>query len=111
MDTLQPPDHQNDQAMTGLTEMRNLYEVGVEVLKLFKRVKNIDTSTDGNLTNEEWPHAAITAEADRFELWSVNLGLFVSGHGSLDYRLRQAESLKHTIKTFLTNLYTALIEG
>ena len=100
-----------DEAMTEMTEFQNLHEVGVEILKLFKQVKNIDTTVDGGTTGQEWSRGAIAAEADRFELWSINLGLFVSGHGSLDYRLRQAENLKQTIGTFLSNLNTALKEG
>ncbi|PQE07748.1 meiosis-specific serine threonine- kinase mek1 protein [Rutstroemia sp. NJR-2017a BVV2] len=51
------------------------------------------------------------AEADRFELWSVNLGLFVYGHGSLDYRVREAPSLKSTLQEFIADLNRALIEG
>ena len=91
--------------------MKTLHEVGVEILILFKRVKNIDIAVDSNSTDVDWPHAAIAAEADRFEFWSINLGLFVSGHGSLEYRLRQAESLKHTVETFLANLSIALAQG
>ena len=36
---------------------------------------------------------AISTESQRFELWATNLGLYHSGHSSLDYRFRDAPSL------------------
>ncbi|KAL4911445.1 hypothetical protein BDW74DRAFT_142923 [Aspergillus multicolor] len=56
------------------------------------------------------PIAPIAAEADRFELWAVNLGLFVAGHGSLDYRVREAESISGTLHRFMISLNEALAE-
>lgn len=88
------------------SDLKSLHVIGVEILKMFKRVKSVEFSIDSS-----WPHAAVAAEADRFELWSINLGLFVPGHGSLNYRLREAEGLKDTIRTFLTSLHAALEEG
>ena len=71
----------------------------------------MDPATAEASTIEDWPHGAVAAEADRFEFWSINLGLFVPGHGSLDYRLRLADSLRYTIGMFLTNLKSALSAG
>ena len=69
-------------------ETASLHGLGIEILRLFKRVQSIDSTIADGSTIENWPHAAVAAEADRFEFWSINLGLFVPGHGSLDYRLR-----------------------
>ena len=92
--------------MTEANGIESLHDLGIEILKLFKRVKTLDATADSS-----WPHAAVAAEADRFEFWSINLGLFIPGHGSLDYRLRQTEGLENTIRTFLTSLHAALEEG
>ncbi len=41
----------------------------------------------------------------------MNLGLFVAGHGSLDYRVRDAEKLAQTIRRFMKELVDTLGEG
>ena len=96
--------------MVGATKWETLSDTGLETMKLFKRVKAIDNLV-GNARHEEWPKAQFAAEADRFELWAVNLGLFVSGHGSLDYRVRQAESIGHTLQRFISGLNNSLSQG
>jgi len=87
-----------------------LAETGHETITLLKQVKNINKPVE-NSTTEEWPKGLFAAEADRFNLWAVNLGLFVSGHGSLDYRLREAERLESTVRRFIEDLNNSLIEG
>ena len=96
--------------MAEATEPQTLNHTGLETIKLFKQIKAIDKLA-GTAGHEEWPKAEFAGEADRFELWAVNLGLFVSGHGSLDYRVRQAESIGYTLRRFLTGLNNALAEG
>jgi hypothetical protein len=88
----------------------DLANAGLEVTKLFRDVKQVERVV-GDATHEEWPKALFAAEADRFELWAVNMGLFVSGHGSLDYRIREAETLGLTLLTFISDLGTSLVEG
>ncbi|TLD09898.1 hypothetical protein PgNI_05861 [Pyricularia grisea] len=56
------------------------------------------------------PAALLASEAEKFELWAVNLGLFVAGHGSLDYRIREAGRLSETIRRFITELLGSLDE-
>ncbi|KAH6867306.1 hypothetical protein B0T10DRAFT_419988, partial [Thelonectria olida] len=82
----------------------SLADLGLETLNFFERVQAIDG------TPKEWPSAPLATEAERFELWAVNLGLFVAGHGSLDYRLREAERLTQTIQRFLQELTDLLAE-
>ena len=85
----------------------SLADLGFEALNLFQRVKAVD----GDKASQDWPVGSFTAEAERFELWAVNLGLFVVGHGSLDYRVREAERLAQTIRRFLEELMGSLAEG
>ena len=85
----------------------SLADLGFEALSLFQRVQTVDSDN----TSQDWPAASFTAEAERFELWAVNLGLFVVGHGSLDYRVREAHRLAQTIRRFLQELMESLAEG
>lgn len=85
----------------------SLADLGFEALSLFKRVQTVDSGT----TSQDWPAASFTTEAERLELWAVNLGLFVVGHGSLDYRVREADRLAQTIRRFLQELMDSLAEG
>ena len=85
-----------------------LRDIGLRIVELFKRMKGLPTVTDPGLSQA---YASSEAEADRFQLWAVNLGLFVFGHGALDYRLRDADSLHRTVWVFLGNLERALVEG
>ena len=93
--------------LRGLPVTTSLAELGFEALKLFEQVQTVD----GRKTPQEWPAAPFAAEAERFELWAVNLGLFVTGHGSLDYRIREADRLAQTIKRFMKELMDSLAEG
>ncbi|KAH8812882.1 hypothetical protein F5884DRAFT_668366, partial [Xylogone sp. PMI_703] len=95
--------------MEAPARLPTLAEMGLETIALLKQVKNIDKPAE-NMITEEWPRGLFAAEADRFDLWAVNLGLFVSGHGSLDYRLRDAERLESTIRKFIKDLNSSLNE-
>ena len=86
-----------------------LRQLGGETLTLLKRVRAV--GRDEDIIHSGWPSVLFEAEADRFELWAVNLGLFVPGHGSLDYRVREAESLEHTLRRFMKGLNDSLTEG
>lgn len=85
----------------------SLADLGFEALSLFQRIQVVDSDKP----SQEWPATSFTAEAERFELWAVNLGLFVVGHGSLDYRVREADRLAQTIRRFLQELINSLAEG
>ncbi|KAF6234027.1 hypothetical protein HO173_007857 [Letharia columbiana] len=90
----------------GLPMSASLADLGFEALSLFQRVQTVNSDK----TSQDWPAASFTAEAERFELWAVNLGLFVVGHGSLDYRVREADRLAQTIRRFLQELMDSLAE-
>ena len=85
----------------------SLADLGFETLKLFQQV--LDFKSDE--VSPDWPAASFASEAERFELWAVNLGLFVVGHGSLDYRVREADRLAQTIRRFMQELVDTLAEG
>ncbi|KAG9780374.1 hypothetical protein KCU88_g3711, partial [Aureobasidium melanogenum] len=55
-------------------------------------------------------HALFLYEYERFHIWTVDLGLLVPAHGSLDYRLREADRLAHTFEVFLADLNQYLQE-
>ncbi|KAL2441986.1 Transcriptional repressor rco-1 [Exophiala dermatitidis] len=55
-------------------------------------------------------HAWFLYEYERFHIWTVDLGLLVPAHGSLDYRLREADRLAHTFGVFLADLNQYLQE-
>lgn len=93
--------------LSALPRSALLADLGFEVLSLFQHIQNVDSDK----TPEDWPAALFAAEAERFELWAVNLGLFVVGHGSLDYRVREADRLAQTIRRFLQELMDSLAEG
>ena len=93
--------------LDGLPMGASLADLGLEVLNLFQRIQTVD----GDRISQDWPAASFAAEAERFELWAVNLGLFVAGHGSLDYRVREADRLAQTIRRFLQELVDSLAEG
>jgi hypothetical protein len=94
-------------SLGGLPVSASLADLGIEALSLFERVQTVDSDK----TSQDWPAASFTVEAERFELWAVNLGLFVVGHGSLDYRVREADRLAQTIRRFLQELRDSLAEG
>ncbi|KAK5190084.1 general transcription repressor [Exophiala xenobiotica] len=56
--------------------------------------------------NQEIHHFAssLHSQSERFKIWAVDLGLLVPGHGSLDYRVREAENVQQTIRAYLNDL-------
>jgi hypothetical protein len=55
--------------------------------------------TDDTFSLENWKY-----QFERYSLWADNLGLYHFGHSSLDYRLREAESLQSYIRSLLSDL-------
>lgn len=88
---------------------KTLVETASDTRKLFRNVIALNISAENAIP--QWPGSELAAEADRFELWSTNLGLFVAGHGSLDYRVRQADGIRAALLKFITDLNESLAEG
>ena len=53
----------------------------------------------------------LVIQAQRYELWAENLGLYQSGHSSLDYRFRDAPSIHRLTHRLLTHLEETLSTG
>lgn len=84
-----------------------LADLGSNAIDLFRKVeKALKESAD-----TAWPDDLLVAESERFELWAANMGLFVAGHGSLDYRVREAERLAQTLRRFMQDLINSLDDG
>ena len=94
----------------GVMSAPTLASVGLDIRCWFGEVDALDRQA-GDTKHREWPRALFAAESDRSELWSVNMGLFVPGHGSLDYRIRDSPSLKTTFARFMTDLRDSLDQG
>lgn len=91
-------------------QVATLASVGLEVARLFAELVNVERQIGDN-KHTEWPQSMFRAEYDRFELWAVNLGLFIPGHGSLDYRVRDAPTLRSTLMRFMVDLKDSLSQG
>lgn len=90
--------------------MESLADTGLATMKRFKLLQEVELKSVENEPHES-PKQLILAQFDRFELWAVNLGVFVMGHGSLDYRIRDSESMKEAILQMMKNLNRSLDEG
>jgi hypothetical protein len=84
----------------------SLHDFGAQIRVRFQRLLDL------KLTGAEvgWQRH-VADEADRFELWAINLGLFAPSHASLDYRVRDAENVKGALERYLTDLVASLEEG
>lgn len=91
--------------------MESLAAVGLSTVQRFKRLEEVTQLESSDNQLQEWPKNMFLAQFDRFELWAVNLGLFVMGHGSLDYRIRDSESMKESMYMMIQNLNRSLDEG
>ncbi|KAI1115604.1 hypothetical protein F5Y14DRAFT_117188 [Nemania sp. NC0429] len=82
----------------------SLHELGLMVAEGFNNLVVIEQS------NEWLKEQDLTSEAERFELWAKNLGLFADGHASLDYRLRDATFVKDRFEELFRDLIEHLKE-
>ncbi|KAL7785282.1 hypothetical protein V8C37DRAFT_405904 [Trichoderma ceciliae] len=90
--------------------MESLAVVGHAIMQRFKALQSVETLSYANGKSHEWPKDLFLTQFDKFELWTVNLGVFVIGHGSLDYRIRDAESMKEAIYQMMKSLNRSLDE-
>ncbi|KAM6486417.1 hypothetical protein HDV62DRAFT_401827 [Trichoderma sp. SZMC 28011] len=90
--------------------MESLADTGLATMKRFKLLQEVELKSVEDQSHES-PEQLFLAQFDRFELWAVNLGVFVMGHGSLDYRIRDSESMKEGILQMMKNLNRSLDEA
>ncbi|KAI4143649.1 MAG: hypothetical protein LQ341_002861 [Variospora aurantia] len=86
----------------------DLVTLGNEVLAAFRRASNAFARPRDGSEISSALEAACKAELQRFQVWVINLGLFQSSHNSLDYRLRQNETVRTLIAALLADLCLAL---
>ncbi|EPS38816.1 hypothetical protein H072_7430 [Dactylellina haptotyla CBS 200.50] len=91
-------------------DLATLGQLGGQAKRLFQQlIGQFDKLPENEESNP--PKTKFVAEADRFSLWAVNMGLFVAGHGSLDYRVRDALNIQEMIRTFMLTLNNAIVEA
>ncbi|KAL8755008.1 MAG: hypothetical protein Q9199_003938 [Rusavskia elegans] len=94
--------------MSQLAIAKDLVTLGNDVLFAFRRASGAFARHRDEFQIVSSSEAACKAELQRFQLWVINLGLFQSSHNSLDYRLRQNETVRSMIAALLTDLCLAL---
>lgn len=87
--------------------MTELAKIGHSVFAQFRRILEDDEASNHKVRIEALQHSLL-AESERYKLWAINIGLFVLGHGSLDYRLRGAENVARSVYRLLEDLDAAL---
>ncbi|KAH0497736.1 hypothetical protein TgHK011_005022 [Trichoderma gracile] len=90
--------------------MESLADAGLAAMQRFKLLQQFEVQEAVLNEFKNWPKEPFLAQFDRFELWAVNLGLFVMGHGSLDYRIRDSESMRDAILKMVMDLTRSLDE-
>jgi hypothetical protein len=88
----------------------SLSHVGHAIYALLEQIAIFRTNLPSNSEAVQTLNLIIN-ESDRFKIWSSSTGLLIPGHGSLDYRVREAESLSKTFRSFLTDLWENFEEG
>ncbi|KLU88273.1 hypothetical protein MAPG_07260 [Magnaporthiopsis poae ATCC 64411] len=81
---------------------QELQPLGRTVAGTFKRLVEASGTGDGGAAIPS--RRRIAAEDERFRLWARSLGLFQTGHASLDYRVRDASFIKASLTNLLTEL-------
>ena len=84
----------------------SLTDIGHKILALFNLVILRLKTANANLEGVE--ERAINNEYERFDLWAINLGLYQTGHDSLDYRLRDAEAIRTYTERLLLELHRSV---
>jgi len=80
-----------------------LRDIGLKIERLLTPLQRANTSVE--------KCAAIFHESERFRLWALNLGLCATGHASLFYRLREADTVRTVIESLLQDFKSMLVEG
>lgn len=81
---------------------QGLQALGRTVASTFKRL--VEAPWTGDQDTAIPSRRRIAAEEERFRLWARTLGLFQTGHASLDYRVRDASFIKASLTDLLTEL-------
>ncbi|KAL8999385.1 MAG: hypothetical protein Q9188_005899 [Gyalolechia gomerana] len=94
--------------MSQIPVSKGLAILGDEVLSAFRKASGGFARLRDSRQTLSSCETACKRENQRFQLWSINLGLFQSSHSSLDYRLRQNKTVRSLVAALLTDLRLAL---
>ena len=86
----------------------SLANVATNTLQLFADLALI--APDGPETFGIPVYLSLNTQHERLALWVSNLAVTHVGHSSLDYRLREADSVRDAIESFLNDLCESLLE-
>jgi hypothetical protein len=90
-----------------MSNRETLQSIGIRIRDHFRQVFD---QVSGQEPKVAWQNL-LTAEIEHFELWAVNLGLFAPGHASLDYRVREAASIREALWRYLVHINESIDEG
>jgi hypothetical protein len=93
-----------------------LHDTGRNILNQFTKVSHAIEFLKLSNESESEENIAfllkdVQSERERFQLWAANLGLFVIGDRSLDYRTRDHATVKEYTKSLLDELEEDLSES
>lgn len=86
---------------------QSLAELGFRIDKQFAASRELIPDENDNSVVKR---TELLNEAQRFELWAVNLGLYHGGHSSLDYRVRDSPPLFKYAHGLLRDLDASLTQ-
>jgi hypothetical protein len=119
--TSQPPPEATSSGLpkpdTAIQPLSDISRLGLACQKHFEDlIDNLGRAGPGDADgeiNEELSIAVvpIKEELGRFRTWANNIGAITTGRGSLDYRVRGAEYLRHNVKSLLESLEASLLNG
>lgn len=89
-------------ALTMEPPQQELQPLGRTVAGAFKKIIEAPWTDDSDTALPS--RRRIAAEEQRFRLWARTLGLFQTGHASLDYRVRDASFVKASLADLLMEL-------
>lgn len=95
---------------------KSLAYLGHNIRQKFEQIDQLQRSPSYTLSLQKFHKGSKISgadwnyEAERFGLWANNLGLYHLAHSSLDYRLREAESLYNLIRNLLKDLLESVSE-
>lgn len=85
-----------------------LATLGLQIARLFKEIQNIETLSETGINLDR-----VTIEAERFQLWAVNVGLFTASNHSLGFHICNKEQgdIIATLQRFLKGLRRCLSDS
>lgn len=85
-----------------------LAALGLQITSLFKDIQNLETLSETGISLDR-----VAIEAQRFQLWAVNVGLFTADDHSLDSHICDKEQgeVIATLQRFLKGLRGSLSDS